>query len=64
LPGDLKVMGNGLLVVPKEGLAQTSVLIAIEPVRLTSHKTKMRIGVYSGAKRLESVNTIFTGPRT
>jgi cytochrome c oxidase accessory protein FixG len=61
--GDLKVMGNGRFVLPRENLAQTSVLIAIDPLQLKSPKTKLRVGVYSGNKRLETLTTVFVGPR-
>jgi cytochrome c oxidase accessory protein FixG len=61
--GELTLMGGGRFVVPKEGLAETSVLIAIDPAHLPSHKTKLHVGVYSSGKRLETINTIFIGPR-
>jgi len=61
--GQLTLMGSGRLVVPKESLAETSVLVAIDPARLPSHKTKLRVGVYSAGKHLETINTIFIGPR-
>ncbi|MBA4148456.1 MAG: cytochrome c oxidase accessory protein CcoG [Verrucomicrobia bacterium] len=60
--GSLKLM-SGALVVMKEQLAQTSVLIDLDPITLTGSKTKLQIGVYSNGKRLETVNTVFIGPR-
>jgi len=61
--GELRVMGSGKISVPNQGIAQTSVLITLDKAALRSPKTKIRIGVYSNGKRLETVNTIFVGPR-
>jgi cytochrome c oxidase accessory protein FixG len=61
--GDLKLMGNGKLVLPRENLAQTSVLIVFDRAQLHSAKTKLRVGVYSNGKRLETLKTVFVGPR-
>lgn len=63
LPGELTVMGGGTLVVPRESLAQTSLLITVDRAALKSPKTKLEIGIYANGKRLETVDTIFAGPR-
>jgi len=63
LPGTLRVMSPGQFSVPKEKLAQTSVLIDLDPGQLTGPATKLLIGVYSSGKRLETVKTGFVGPR-
>lgn len=60
--GDLKVMGPPV-VVPARQLTQTSVLVELPPATLTGPSTKLRIGVYSGSKRLATVSTVFLGPR-
>ena len=63
IPGQLHVMGARELIVPKEQLAQTSVLIVIDPRALKSSSTKLKVGVYSRGQRLETANTVFVGPR-
>ncbi|MBI2949880.1 MAG: cytochrome c oxidase accessory protein CcoG [Verrucomicrobia bacterium] len=63
LAGDLRVMGVSELVVPKEKLAQTSVLVELDASVLREGKAKLQIGVYSEGKRLEVVHTAFIGPR-
>jgi cytochrome c oxidase accessory protein FixG len=63
LPGELKLMGTGQFSVPREAMAQTSVLISIDRATLKSPKTKLKIGIYANGKRLEAINTIFVGPR-
>ena len=63
LPGDLRVMGDPAIVVPKEQLAQTSILIQLASEVLTGGRTDINIGVYSQGKRVAVVKTAFAGPR-
>ncbi|MEW6157548.1 MAG: cytochrome c oxidase accessory protein CcoG [Verrucomicrobiota bacterium] len=64
-PGTLKLMGasTGELLVPKAELAQTSVLVVLDQSQLPGPKTKLQIGIYAGGERLETVHTVFIGPR-
>jgi cytochrome c oxidase accessory protein FixG len=62
-PGQVRVMGGGDFTVPAAKLAQTSVLIELEPQQLTGARTKLKLGVYSQGKLLETVHTAFVGPR-
>ncbi len=61
--GKLRIMGNANLVVPPAQLAETSVLIELEPSQLSGSTTKLKVGVYSNGKRLQGVSTGFVGPR-
>lgn len=61
--GKLTLMDEREMIVPKEQLAETSVLIELAPGALTGHSTKLNIGVYANGKRVDTVNTIFAGPR-
>ena len=63
LPGEVRIMGAPEFQVRKDNLAQTSLLIEMEKSALTAASTKLRIGVYSNNKRLETVKTVFAGPR-
>jgi cytochrome c oxidase accessory protein FixG len=63
IEGDLSVIGS-VLTVPAQKLVETSVLIALPPDSLHSHKIPLEIGVHSGVRKLESVRTVFIGPRT
>jgi cytochrome c oxidase accessory protein FixG len=63
LRGTVRIMGGGRLVVPRSQLGQSSVLIEIQPLLVRGASTKLEIGVYSDGKRLETVNTVFVGPR-
>jgi cytochrome c oxidase accessory protein FixG len=62
-PGKLSVMGSTNLVVPKEEMAQTSILIELPVDQLSGGKRKLEVGVYSNGKLLQSLNTTFVGPR-
>jgi len=63
IDGQLSVMGGQDLVVLKEQLAQTSVLVQLAPGALKEPNTRLKVGVYSNGKLLETVNTVFIGPR-
>lgn len=63
-PGTLRMMGAGdRLLIPKESLGQTSILIEMEPATLRSANTDLLIGIYSEGEKIESVKTKFVGPR-
>lgn len=63
LPGTVRLMGAVPFVIPREGQAQTSVLIELDPTVLTSGSTRLKLGIYAGGRRLETVTTGFVGPR-
>jgi cytochrome c oxidase accessory protein FixG len=63
LDGKLTIMGGRDLIVPKEQLAQGAVLIELAPKVLQGPSTKLEIGVYSNGKLLQTVGTVFIGPR-
>jgi cytochrome c oxidase accessory protein FixG len=62
-PGTLRVMGGGDLVVPAAQLGQTSVLIELDSAVLRGPNTKLKVGIYSKGRLLETINTSFVGPR-
>lgn len=60
--GDLQVMGPSLLVAAEQ-LAQASVLIELDRARMLPGKTPLRVGVYAEGRKLETLKTVFIGPR-
>ena len=58
--GTITVAGN--TNVPPGKLSQTAVVVVLDPDSLASEKTTLVIGVYSGGKRLEQLETVFVGP--
>jgi len=63
IDGNVRLMGAGPFIVPKENLAQTSVLLELAPVGVAGHNTRLKLGVFANGKRLQSVTTGFIGPR-
>ncbi len=61
--GQLEIMGEKNLVVPPGKLIETSVLIQLEPAAVTGAATKLKVGVYSNGKLMQTVKTVFVGPR-
>jgi polyferredoxin len=61
--GQLEVMGDKRLVVPAGQLAETSVLIHLDHAALTGPTTRLLVGVYSEGKRVQTIKTVFVGPR-
>ncbi len=62
IEGTLTVLG-GQLDLEAEKQTEGSVLIEIAPDHLLSGNTPLVVGVYSGERRLQSLKTIFVGPR-
>jgi cytochrome c oxidase accessory protein FixG len=62
VPGDLQVMGRAI-VVPPQQLAETSVLIDLDPGLVKGGKAPLVVGVYSQGRKLETLKTVFIGPR-
>jgi cytochrome c oxidase accessory protein FixG len=61
--GQLEIMGDKDLLVPAGKLMQTSVLIKLPSAALTGATTRLKVGVYSNGKRMQTVKTVFVGPR-
>jgi cytochrome c oxidase accessory protein FixG len=62
IDGTLNVLG-GETVVPAEDQIESSVLIQIAPSRLTGPNTAVVVGVYSSGKKIDTLKTMFIGPR-
>ncbi|NOS70888.1 MAG: cytochrome c oxidase accessory protein CcoG [Verrucomicrobia bacterium] len=61
--GQLEVMGEKNLLVPAGKLIETSVLIQLKPAALDGATKKLKVGVYSNGRRMQTVKTVFVGPR-
>lgn len=62
--GEVKLVGNSKIKVPKQGLAKGTLFIEIDPAFLTGDKTELEIAVYNGKKVIETTSTNFIGPRS
>lgn len=59
--GEIQMVG-GVLNVKKQDLKEGTLFIEINKKDLNSSKEKLKIGVYSNGKLIESTSTNFTGP--
>lgn len=62
--GVIKLVSNSSFKIPKQGLAQGTLFIELPKSVLKKDKIKLRIGVYSGDKLIETTTTNFLGPRS
>jgi cytochrome c oxidase accessory protein FixG len=61
IEGEIIIIGNAL-VVPKESHFQSPFFVKIDPAKIEHRKTKIKIGVYQGTKKIETDETTFMGP--
>ncbi len=59
--GEIKLVGKDVFL-EKAALGQGAMFILLDPSELKGTKTKLTIGVYSGERLIEEVNTTFVGP--
>ncbi len=62
--GTIKLVTHDDFQVPKQGLAEGTLFIEINGSALTGDKDKVKIGVYSGDKLIETTTATFLGPRS
>ena len=60
--GSLKVVGKQELKVPRQGMNDGTLFIEINQNLLDSDKTKLKIEVYNGNKKIETTTTNFLSP--
>nr|WP_299383130.1 cytochrome c oxidase accessory protein CcoG [Allomuricauda sp.] len=62
--GEIKMVSQERFKVPAEELAEGTLFIEINAATLTGDKDKLKIGVYSGDKLIETTVTQFLAPRS
>jgi len=62
--GTIKLVKQQNFEVPKQDIEEGTLFIEIRDGALTSDKDKVKIGVYSGDKLIETTETAFLGPRS
>jgi cytochrome c oxidase accessory protein FixG len=63
IKGNLKVVGNQELKVPKQGMNEGTLFIDINQNLLEDEKTKLQIEVYEGNKKIVTSRTSFLSPQ-
>ena len=64
IKGNLKVVGEQDLKVPKQGIKSGTLFIEINQYLLENDKTKLEIEVYDGNEKIETSKTNFLSPRS
>lgn len=62
--GEIKLVGENHLKVPKEGFASGTMFIYVNGNEIVKRKTLLKIGVYENGKRIRTITTSFLGPFT
>lgn len=62
--GEVKTVGKPRFKIAKEGTAQGTMFIEIDPALLRGDKTKITLEVYDGDRLIDTETTNFLGPRT
>ncbi|WPP52089.1 cytochrome c oxidase accessory protein CcoG [Catalinimonas niigatensis] len=60
--GSIRMVGNEELMLNKQGVAESALFVIFDRNDLQQMKTEVHIGVYSGDKLIEKVETNFLGP--
>jgi hypothetical protein len=63
IKGTLKVVGEQELKVPRQGMNEGTLFIEINHLLLERDKTKFKIEVYNGDKKIATSKTHLLGPR-
>lgn len=62
IEGEIQMIGNPNPTVEEQGIAEGVMFVLMEKESLDGVKTKIKIGVYEGDRRIETVKTSFMGP--
>ncbi|SKB31805.1 cytochrome c oxidase accessory protein FixG [Salegentibacter holothuriorum] len=62
--GEIKPVKQSNIMVPGQELSEGTLFIEIHTAALEDDKEKLKIGIYSGDRLIETTSTIFMGPRS
>ncbi len=62
--GEIKNLTGDIITVPKQGLTEGKLYIDLPKYEIKDGRAKVKIGVYSGDKLIETTRVGFSGPRT
>lgn len=62
MKGEIKMVGKSVIGVEKGEMGESEFFVVLDRSEIKNRKTKVKIGVYSGDKKLETVETTFMGP--
>lgn len=62
--GEVRLVSGSSIRVPEQGLAEGTLFVEIDKAFLDDDRMKIRLGVYSGDKLIETTTTSFLGPHS
>jgi cytochrome c oxidase accessory protein FixG len=62
--GTIKLVSHSDFTIEKEKFAEGTLFIEINAAALTGDKDRLKIGIYSGDRLIETITTAFLGPRS
>lgn len=62
--GQIKLVSHDSFTVPRQGLSEGTLFVEINNSALSGDKDRVKIGVYSGEKLIETTTASFLGPRS
>jgi cytochrome c oxidase accessory protein FixG len=62
--GEIKPVKQSNIMVPRQELTEGTLFIEIHAASLEDEKEKLKIGIYSGDRLIETTSTMFMGPRS
>jgi len=62
--GEIKIVSHDSFEIPEQGLAEGTLFIEIDKKELSGDKDRVKIGIYSNDKLIETATTAFLGPRS
>lgn len=62
--GKIELVGHENLLIPAQGMSKGTLFLEISTSALSGDKNKVKIGVYSNNKLIETATTNFLGPRS
>ena len=62
IPGEIKVVGTTQIILKKESVNEFTFFLEIPKSAITERSSKIKIGVYKGDERIQTVKTKFLGP--
>ncbi len=60
--GEIRLVGNQDLKIPKEGYAGGQMFIVLDPENVKQRNSSLEVGVYERGRKLQTVSTSFLGP--
>jgi hypothetical protein len=60
--GEIRLVGENKFIIPKNGYTLGTMFIYINDNEVKKRKTTLKIGVYEGNKKINTITTSFLGP--